>query len=204
MNRKIDSVTDDLELVRRSQKGDQEAFSELVMRYQKRVYYLVYGMLGNREDALDVTQEAFIKAFRGLQGFRGGGGFYTWLYRIAYNLSIDFRRKEWKKVNVEYEDHLNHSDEHAVMPGPSPAFHPGKDAARKELNRVIMDAIQELPEQHRAVILLREVEGLSYDEIAKTLKVRKGTVMSRLHYARQRLQETLTPYIEDGEIHEKK
>jgi len=204
MNRKIDSATDDLELVRRSQKGDQEAFSELVTRFQKRVYHLVYGMLGNREDALDVTQEAFIKAYRGLQGFRGGGGFYTWLYRIAYNLSIDFRRKEWKKVNVEYEDHLNHSDEHAVMAGPSPAFHPGKDAARKELNRVIMDAIQELPEQHRAVILLREVEGLSYDEIAKTLKVRKGTVMSRLHYARQRLQETLTPYIEEGEIREKK
>jgi RNA polymerase sigma-70 factor (ECF subfamily) len=204
MNRKNDSAADDLELVKRSQNGDQEAFSELVKRYQKRVYYLAYGMLGNNEDAQDVAQESFIKAFRGLKGFRGGGGFYTWLYRIAYNLSIDFRRKEWKKKNVEYEDNINHSDEHGVMAGPSPAFHPGKDTAQKELSRVIMDAIQELPEQHRAVILLREIEGLSYDEIAKTLKVRKGTVMSRLHYARQHLQETLLPYIEDGEIREKK
>lgn len=191
-------------MIRRSQKGDQEAFSDLVKKYQKRVFYLAYGMLGNHEDALDMTQEAFIKAFRSLQGFRGGGGFYTWLYRITYNRCIDFMRKEWRRTKLEYDDNRDHQDESPQMITPSPSFHPGKQLAQKELNRVIMNGIQTLPEQHRAVILLREMEGLSYEEIARTLNIRKGTVMSRLHYARQRLQEILTPYVKDGEIGEKK
>lgn len=203
MNRKQNTASEDQKLVARSKKGDREAFSELVMRYQKRVYFLVYGMLGNQEDALDVTQEAFLKAFRSLTGFRGSGGFYTWIYRIAYNLSIDFRRKEWRNTKLEYEDSRNHAEENPLGRAPSLSFDPGREIAQKELKRVIMDAIQSLSEQHRAVILLREVEGLSYDEIAKTLRVRKGTVMSRLHYARLQLQEILGPYLEEGEIREK-
>lgn len=200
MNRKKDSVSEDLEWVRRSKNGDQEAFSELVRRYRRRAYCLAYGMLGNREDALDITQEAFYKAFRSLQGFRGGGGFYTWFYRIVYNLAIDFRRREWRKKNMEYEDGRDHTEASVFEASPSLSSNPARDAARKELNSMIMGAIQSLSKEHRAVILLREVEGFSYDEIARTLRVRKGTVMSRLHYARQRLQEILTPYIKEGEI----
>ena len=200
----MDPISEDLEWVQRSQDGDQEAFSELVRKYQKRVYYLAYGMLGNREDALDIAQEAFLKAFRSLKGFQGGGGFYTWLYRIAYNLSIDFMRKEWRKKNLEYRDNQDLTEEEDPVIRVPSSSHPGQEMAQKELNRVIMDAIQSLPEQHRSVILLREIEGLSYEDIAKTLGIRKGTVMSRLHYARQELQKNLMPYIKEGEIREKK
>jgi len=200
----VDPISEDLEWVQRSQDGDQEAFSELVRKYQKRVYYLAYGMLGNREDALDIAQEAFLKAFRSLKGFQGGGGFYTWLYRIAYNLSIDFMRKEWRKKNLEYRDNQDLTEEEDPVIRVPSSSHPGQEMAQKELNRVIMDAIQSLPEEHRSVILLREMEGLSYEDIAKTLRIRKGTVMSRLHYARQELQKNLMPYIKEGEIREKK
>ncbi|MEK6777755.1 MAG: sigma-70 family RNA polymerase sigma factor [bacterium] len=197
-------MSEDLEWVRRSQDGDQEAFSELVRKYQKRVYYLAYGMTGNREDALDIAQEAFLKAFRSMKGFQGGGGFYTWIYRITYNQTIDFMRKEWRKKKLEYQDNQDLTEkESPIMAVPS-ASNPGQDMAQKELNRVIMDAVQSLPEQHRSVILLREIEGLSYDEIAEMLRIRKGTVMSRLHYARQELQKVLMPYIKEGEIREKK
>ncbi|OIP66387.1 MAG: RNA polymerase subunit sigma [Nitrospirae bacterium CG_4_9_14_3_um_filter_53_35] len=204
MDKKVDPISEDLEWVQRSQDGDQEAFSELVRKYQKRVYYLAYGMLGNREDALDIAQEAFLKAFRSLKGFQGGGGFYTWLYRIAYNLSIDFMRKEWRKKNLEYRDNQDLTEEEDPVIRVPSSSHPGQEMAQKELNRVIMDAIQSLPEEHRSVILLREMEGLSYEDIAKTLRIRKGTVMSRLHYARQELQKNLMPYIKEGEIREKK
>ena len=200
----MDPISEDLEWVQRSQDGDQEAFSELVRKYQKRVYYLAYGMLGNREDALDIAQEAFLKAFRSLKGFQGGGGFYTWLYRIAYNLSIDFMRKEWRKKNLEYRDNQDLTEEEDPVIRVPSSSHPGQEMAQKELNRVIMDAIQSLPEEHRSVILLREMEGLSYEDIAKTLRIRKGTVTSRLHYARQELQKNLMPYIKEGEIREKK
>jgi RNA polymerase sigma-70 factor (ECF subfamily) len=200
MSSKSDSVSKDREWVRRSQEGDSEAFSELVRKYQKRAYYLAYGMLGNREDALDVTQEAFLKAFRSLKGFRGSGGFYTWFYRIVYNLAIDFMRKEWRKKHLEYEDTRDHTEENLLVNAPSLSPNPGKEAAQKELNRVIMNAIHSLPESHRAVILLREIEGLTYEEIARSLRIRKGTVMSRLHYARQQLQEDLGPYMKEGEI----
>jgi len=204
MDKKVDPISEDLEWVQRSQDGDQEAFSELVRKYQKRVYYLAYGMLGNREDALDIAQEAFLKAFRSLKGFQGGGGFYTWLYRIAYNLSIDFMRKEWRKKNLEYRDNQDLTEEEDPVIRVPSSSHPGQEMAQKELNRVIMDAIQSLPEEHRSVILLREMEGLSYEDIAKRLRIRKGTVMSRLHYARQELQKNLMPYIKEGEIREKK
>ncbi len=202
MARKEDPATEDLELVERSRAGDHEAFSRLVAKYEKRIYHLAFGMLGNRDDALDVTQEAFIKAYRALKGFRGGGGFHTWLYRIAYNQAIDFIRKEGRRTHVEFDETYVSGTVENPQISPSPEFNPARSLAQKELNRVVMDAIQRLPEHHRAVIVLREVEGHSYQEIARILKIRKGTVMSRLHYARQQLQADLSPYIEEGKTRE--
>ena len=157
---------------------------------------MVYGMLGNAQDAEDVTQEAWVKAYRSLGGFREGSGFYTWLYRIAYNLCIDFRRREWRGIPEEYEDGRNPGG--AEGTAPSLAGDPHRAAVGREVQAAVLAAIRELPDVHRAVILLREVEGLSYAEIARTLGVRKGTVMSRLHYARRRLQRALAPYVEGG------
>jgi len=113
-------------------------------------------------------------------------------------------RKEWRKKNLEYRDNQDLTEEEDPVIRVPSSSHPGQEMAQKELNRVIMDAIQSLPEEHRSVILLREMEGLSYEDIAKTLRIRKGTVMSRLHYARQELQKNLMPYIKEGEIREKK
>lgn len=200
----MDSAAQDLEWVKRSQRGDQDAFSSLVTKYQRRIYSLAFGMLGNREDALDITQETFLKAFRAIREFRGGGGFYTWLYRIAHNLSIDLMRKEWRRRNLEYQDERKNTPEDVVLTVPSTVSHPGEETARKELRQVLVEAIRSLPEEHRAVILLREMEGLSYEEIAGTLRIRKGTVMSRLHYARQKLQAMLNPYLKEGEIRDDK
>ncbi|MDX1763229.1 MAG: sigma-70 family RNA polymerase sigma factor [bacterium] len=200
MKRKKDRQSEDREWVKQSKAGDKEAFSRLVRKYEKRVYFLAYGMLGSREDALDITQEAFLKAFRYLGGFRGGSDFYTWLYRIAYNLVIDLVRKEGRRKNVEYDDTYVPSGEAGINPSPSPHFDPARTLAQRELSRVIMGAIQELPAPQRAVIVLREIEGLSYEEISTALNIRKGTVMSRLHYARQRLQEVLEPYIKEGKV----
>ncbi len=202
MKRKKVPSPEVLEWVRRSQKGDKEAFSRLVERYRKRIYSLTYGMLGNREDALDMAQEAFLKAYRSLPGFRGGSDFYTWLYRIAYNRVIDHYRKEGRKRNVEYDDTYISPDAESFRTPPSSYFNPGRELEKKELGRVITEAIQSLPEPQRAVIVLREIEGLAYGEIAASLGIRKGTVMSRLHYARQRLQEILRPYLKEGEIGE--
>jgi RNA polymerase sigma-70 factor (ECF subfamily) len=202
MKNKRIPASEDLEWVREAQAGDREAFSRLVEKYRRKIYNLAYGMLGNREDALDMTQEAFLKAYRSLAGFRGGSDFYTWLYRITYNQVIDHYRKEGRKQHVEYDDTYVHPNEESIRTSPSSHFQPGKALAEKELRRVIMDAIQSLPKPQRAVIVLREIEGLSYEEIAASLGVRKGTVMSRLHYARQRLQEILRPYLEEGEIRE--
>ena len=196
MKKRHDSADPDLEWVRRSREGEGEAFSTLVRKYQRRLFRMAYGMLGNTEDAEDVTQEAWIKAYRSLDGFREGSGFYTWLYRITYNLCIDFRRREWRGVPMEYDERRNPGGLDTAPP--SVAGDPHRAAVDREMQGVILGAIRELPEVHRAVILLREVEGLSYADIARTLGIRKGTVMSRLHYARQQLQRVLAPYVEGG------
>jgi len=164
----------------------------------------VYALVGNREDALDITQESFLKAFRSIRRFRQESRFHTWLFRIAYNQAVDFMRKEFRKKHVEYEDHYGQPLDGYLRTPPSTDFHPGRELSRKELSRVVMEAIQSLPEHHRAIILLREVEGLSYGDISRTLGIRKGTVMSRLHYAREKLRRILLPYIEEGKSGGKK
>ena len=191
----------DLDLVLRCQKGDEVAFSLLVSRYQRKVFTIALGMVKNPDDAMDIAQDAFIKVHRYIGNFQGSSSFYTWLYRIIVNLSIDHLRKIKKHTSSEFDEHVHkreNQDGRGVM-STDLGNNPSRAVGRKELAAKIQAAIEELPPYHRAVIIMREVEGMSYSEMAKTMKVSKGTIMSRLHHARQKLQRSLEPYL-DGEM----
>jgi RNA polymerase sigma-70 factor (ECF subfamily) len=182
----------DLGWVEQARGGDPRAYAHLVEAYQERVYAIAFGVVRNRDDAWDVAQEAFVKAYRNLDRFEGQSAFYTWLYRITTNLAIDHLRERKRKRTEPLE---------GLAPA-APADHradPGAAADREELSRVLASAMDRLSEKHRAIIVLREVEGLSYEEMAEVLGIAKGTVMSRLFHARQKLQELLRPYVEVSE-----
>jgi RNA polymerase sigma-70 factor (ECF subfamily) len=187
-----EKVLTDHDLVNLVRDGDANAYRALVEKYQHRVFAIVFGMVRNREEALDITQNAFVKAYTGLSGFRAEASFHTWLIKIAMNLCIDFFRERTRKRTGEYDDALDHDGKNA---GEWTADHlrrsPGRDLERQELYHRVMDAMQRLPPDHRQVILLREIEGLSYKEIAEAMDIPEGTVMSRLFYARKRLQAML-------------
>jgi RNA polymerase sigma-70 factor (ECF subfamily) len=185
------SLLSDATLVERARDGDRDAFRQLVERYQAKVAALAVGMLRNRDDAMDVVQDTFAKAYQNLDRFKGDSSFYTWVYRIAMNLCIDQQRRDGKMPSVPLES-PDRPDEVVLPAGGGPRQdHPFERASDAQVAARIRDAIAELTPEHRAVIVLREVEGLSYEEIAQALDVPKGTVMSRLHYARQKLQARL-------------
>lgn len=190
-----DKVSDS-DLVAASRKGDRDAYRTLVERYHKRVFSLAFEIMQSREDAEDVTQEAFVKAYLSLRHFKGDSTFYTWLYRIAYNMAIDLRRKHQRRgyrESAEYQD--DRTGEDNAAPISSDRFTSQFDTMmRKEEQDKIRVAMAGLSEDHRTVIVLREVDGLSYDEIADMLGISKGTVMSRLFYARKRLQKELSEF----------
>jgi RNA polymerase sigma-70 factor, ECF subfamily len=170
--------------------GDQAAYKVLVERYQTRVFAVAYGVLHNREDAREVAQETFIKAYRNLPGFRRDSSFYTWIYRITVNLGIDFQRRAYRKRETEL-DEARITPENAHHTGPRPMATPAKNLERKQLAQQIRAAIDMLPSDQRTAIVLREIEGLSYKEIADTMGCAEGTVMSRLFYGRKKLQQIL-------------
>jgi RNA polymerase sigma-70 factor, ECF subfamily len=173
----------DEELIKLSREGDQEAFGRLVERYQKKVLAVAYGLIHDPDEAQDLTQETFIRAYHALENYRGTARFYTWLYRITVNLCMDrFRRRALERAHAVTEEGIEKN---------SPA--PDDVAIQRESNLAIRQAILSLPQDQRAVIILREIEGLSYKEIAQTMDVSIGTVMSRLYYARRRLREILKP-----------
>lgn len=174
---------DEAELIERSRKGDSEAFGILVERYQRRVVGVALAVVHNQDDAIELAQETFIRAYENLSKFESRSSFSTWLYRIAANLAIDFWRREGRHVVLHGEDADNEISRLASAHGDS-----FKEVSRSELSERLKQALEELTPEHRAVILLREVEGLSYDEISEVLQCPRGTVMSRLHYAREHLR----------------
>lgn len=181
----------DWELVRRCKEGDRQAFRELVERYQRKTVAIALGMLHDREDALEVSQEAFAKVFTNIQQFKEEASFYTWLYRIVVNLAID-RQRQKNRQPLLLEDDQGEGDSGGIRATPAAtSVDPYEQVKDKELGDRIRAAIAELTPAHKAVILLREVEGLSYEEISEILQCSRGTVMSRLHYARKRLQSLL-------------
>ncbi len=192
-----ESGPSDLEAVSRAAEGDHEAFRVLVERYQGRAYGLALRVMRDEEQAKDVVQEAFLKAYRSLDRFEGRSSFYTWFYRVVMNLCIDAKRRQPPGRMVEWDE--GHALEtpvgsglDAVDPARQQASGPAGDLERAELRETIRCAIEELPDDARQTLLLREVDGLSYSEIAKSLGIPKGTVMSRLHHARRRLRALLS------------
>ena len=189
-------MADDLTLVQRVRTGDQRAFKTLVERYQKKVFSVAYGMLKDREEARDVSQEAFVKVYKYLDHFKGDASFYTWLYRITVNICIDvMRRKGFNKGDqVEFDETMQTDISEANLGalGSRLGTNPQKSMLRKELAEKIQAALAEVPEKHRAI----QLEGMSYEDLARTLDIPKGTVMSRLFHARLKVQKVLSEYLE--------
>lgn len=183
----------DGDLVRAVRHGDRDAFQALVERYQRKVTAVALGMVRNREDALEIAQETFVKAFESLQSFKGDSSFYTWLYRIVVNLAIDFRRRERRRPTVPIEEPAGPDGDqgYRLQLKEERLADPFEQAQAREIGERVAAAVDELTPDHKAVILLREVEGLSYEEISRVMQCSKGTVMSRLHYARKKLQKKL-------------
>ncbi len=185
----------DTEVVERARKGDHEAFRILVERYQDRVHGLALRILRDRERARDAVQEGFLKAYAGLERFEGRSGFYTWLYRLVFNQCIDMKRRDRSGRHVEWDDEISHDvapgADAAPLPVGTELADPARAYHRTQLRLALTAAIESLPEDARRTLVLREVDGLSYQEIAQALDIPKGTVMSRLHYARRRVRETL-------------
>jgi len=176
----------DLELIALAQQGDRQAFGELVMRYRERVIGVVYRMCGDSQLAEDAAQEAFVRAWQQLPRYQPRAPFQSWLYRIALNRATDVLRAD--RETVEVDD----------LPLVAPGLEPEAAAERNALHEQVRRAVLALPEASRSVLILREYEGLSYKEIADTLDIPLGTVMSRLNYARGRLRESLGSWLEEG------
>jgi len=189
---------DDIALVRRCQKGDALAFEQLVIKYRSKVFSMIYGMVQNEQDAWDLAQEGFIKAWRSIHRFKGQASFYTWLYRIVTNVAIDSLRRKGFKKTAEFDDHIAPSEVEPgskTVPTPDPLPHHGLE--REEIRQRIEQAISRLSPEHRAVIVMKEIEELQYNEIAEALGCSIGTVMSRLFYARKKLQTLLKDVYEN-------
>jgi RNA polymerase sigma-70 factor (ECF subfamily) len=175
----------DAELIREAQKGSHRAFEELVRRYSERAYRAAFRVVRDPQIAEDVLQEALLKAYRSLRSFESRSSFYTWLYRITVNLALDRQRREKRGPSVEWNDEVARDvDPRGMVNAPAD---PEVASGRVQIRRLVAEGVQELPDGQREVLLLREVEGLSYEEIAQSMEISKGTVMSRLHYARKKL-----------------
>lgn len=187
--------TGEQELVQRARRGDLAAYDELVRRYQERIYATVYHMTSNHEDANDLAQEAFIKAYQALKTFKGGSSFYTWVYRIAVNKTINFLKQRKNRSQMSLND-VDFNAEHdpdlvALISDRTPRREVGLTELQEKLN----EAMQKLSEPHRLAVTLHDVQGMSHEEIAKVMDCNIGTVRSRLFYARQQLQAYLSDYL---------
>lgn len=184
-------VNDDAQLIQATLSGKSAAFGRLVQKYQDRLFNTMLHVAGNAADAQDVVQEAFIQAFLRLETFAQESAFYTWLYRIAFNVAATHRRRKKPRVSIE---------EARDRRGEEPTSHetgPSESLERQERSRLVREAIAALPEEHRMVLVLREIDGCCYETIAEILQLPIGTVRSRLHRARLQLREKLKEVLVD-------
>ena len=190
-----EQTDDDLAYVRRVQSGDVEAFDHLVLKYRERLFSIIYNLTSNREDAADLTQESFIKAFRSLKRFRGRSSFFTWLYRIGVNVTLSHLQKHKARRFFSFEnlsEEVNQETAFEILASRSKTERP---TLLNELQEKLNEALQKLSNKHRTIVVLFEIEGLSHKQIAEIMKCSEGTVRSRLHYAKQQLQAYLSDYL---------
>ena len=178
-------------LVKQVLTGDQDAFEVLVERYAGRLFNVCFNLLGNRQDAEDCVQEAFIKAYRAMPDYNFMSAFYTWMYRIAVNTCLDFRRKNKKGMTVSLDEGLETDDGHLFQQIPDQSPLPDELLERSEMTDFVREEIAKLPDYLREIIVLRDLEGLSYLELSRLLKLSEGTVKSRLSRARKQLMERI-------------
>lgn len=183
-------MTAEQELVKRARTGDQDAFAQLVETYQHKIYTLTLRMAGNPDDGAELAQEAFLRAWKGLPSFQAESSFSTWLYRLASNVCIDFLRQEKRRRGMGM---VSLDDEEGAGPGelPDQRFTPEGALERRELRRAVAQGLGRLSGEHRQILILRELEGLSYGEISAVLDLEEGTVKSRIARARMALRKIL-------------
>lgn len=182
-------------VVQKVRAGQVGAFDQLVKKYRERIFSVIYNLTGNREDASDLTQETFIKAFQAIGRFKGKSAFYTWIYRIAINATMSFLKKRNRRRFFSFEsidEELSRGELFEVLASKSRTE---KGALIRELQEKLNDSLQKLSPKHRTVVILHEIEGLDHAEIAEIMKTSVGTVRSRLHYAKQQLQAHLKDYL---------
>ncbi len=185
-----DNLSEDTLLAFKAADGDNDAFEQLVRKYERLVSTCVYGVVNNTEDTLDVSQEVFLKVYRNLSSFKGDSEFSTWLYRVAKNCALDFVRK--RKPASSSIDTSGEDNEGFDIPDTSDGANPEKSALKKESSEILHKAIDSLSDEHREIIILRDINDYSYEQIANILKLEAGTVKSRLFRAREALKKILT------------
>ena len=178
---------DEKHILARAKRGELDAFEELVRRYEKRVYAVALRSSGSPEDAADIVQEVFLRAWRSIESFRGDSGFSTWLFRITMNMCVDFARH--KHAQPQTQSMVDEEENERPMPDTAPT--PEEHLENRELGRELAEALEEISEEHRRIVLLRDVSGMSYTEIAEVLEISEGTVKSRLSRARIALRKVL-------------
>jgi len=182
-------------LVERARRDDIAAYDELVRRYQERIYATVYHMTSNHEDANDLVQDTFVKAYRALKSFKGDSSFYTWIYRIAVNKTINFLKQRKNRIQMSLNDLDFNAENDPELVALVSDKTPRRDLGLSELQDKLNNAMQKLSEHHRMVVTLHDIQGLSHEEIGEIMDCNVGTVRSRLFYARQQLQALLSDYL---------
>ena len=185
----------DWAVVQRVQAGNVAAFDQLVQKYREHIFSVIYNMTSNREDASDLTQETFIKAFQAIARFKGKSSFFTWIYRIAINSTMTFLKKRSCRRYISYENINEEVHSTDIIESLTAKNRSEKGAIVHELQEKLNDSLQKLSPKHRTVVVLHEIEGLSHVEIAEITKASVGTVRSRLHYAKQQLKSYLKDYL---------
>ncbi len=186
----------DTVLVEQARNGEYSAYEELVRRYQRRIYALTYGMTSSSEDAEDLVQEVFVKAYQSLRSFKGDSSFYTWVYRIAVNRTINFlKKRNRRRGDVSLDDVDSAIERDPALVELRARESPVRDISLSELQNKLNAALETLSETHRTVVVLFDIQGLSHEEIAKIMNCSVGTVRSRLFYARQQLQRELAEFM---------